>query len=463
VRRVLLLLVAAALVAGCGGAATTAGPQGGAAVAPRATSLLLRLNTAFDSPQWTALDRLLPSFDPAELFAGIAGRGADFDRDVKPALGRETDVVALRPDDVSKGTFLGLTQPKNPAKLDALLAKGESKSVSEEIAGWRVIAEERATIDRLKRARNEGTLADSASYKEATAGLPAETLASLYATGGVLTRAIDERLKTGTGPVPGLGRVAWLAGALSAKEGGLALDARLKGDEIAATPFTAELPAEVPADVSLLVDFKGLDTTLEQLRRTPALSKQLGPAVKALGGLLDEAIALFEGEGAFYVRPGTPTEYTLLLKVADEGSARATLDRLATLVSAYLQQVPEPVEIAGIQAKKLTVGKITLYYAVVDGKLVITSAESGIGLLREGGRLADSQAWRAAKAAAGMPDTTAGILYADVQRLVPVLERLTKKPLSAETKRNLAALRTALLYGSVEGSVLSVKGFVSVR
>jgi hypothetical protein len=464
VRRVLVPLVAvAALVAGCGSSVKTAGPEGGAAVAPRSTSFLLRLNTAFDSAQWTTLDRLLPGLDPAALFAGIAGSGVSFDRDVRPALGPETDLAALTADDVGKGTFFGLTQPKNPAKLDSLLAKGGGTSVSEEIAGWRVIAESRPTIDRIKRARNEGSLAGDASFKEATAGLPAESLATLYVTGDVLTSALDKRLKTGTGPVPGLGRVAWLAGAVSAKEHGLALDVRVKGDEITATPFVAELPAEVPADVSLLVDFKGLDSTLEQLKRSPALSGLLGPAAKALGGVLDDAIALFRGEGAFYVRSGTPTEYTLLLKVADEASARATLDRLATLVSAFLQEVPEPVQIAGIDAKKLTIGKVTLYYAVVDGKLVISSAESGIGLLRQGPRLADVQAWRNAKEAAGMPSETTGIVYADVRTLVPIVEQLTKKPLPADAKRSLAPLRTALLYGSVDGSILSVKGFVSVR
>jgi hypothetical protein len=179
--------------------------------------------------------------------------------------------------------------------------------------------------------------------------------------------------------------------------------------------------------------------------------------------VLDDVIALFKGEGAFYARPGAPAEYTLVLKVGDEQAASATLDRLATLVSAVLQRVPKPVVIGGVAAKKLSVGKFTVFYAVFGGKLVITSAESGIAGLEAGGgaRLAGSQAWKSAAAAAEMPGETAGVFFADVPRALPLLAK--SKALSPQVKRNLAPIGTALVYGSVDGSVLSLKGFVSVR
>ena len=452
------------VLAGCGTATRTAGPAGGAAVAPKSTAFLLRLNTAFNSTQWTAFDALLKKFpDGASFISGIAGQGADFERDVKPALGPETDLVALTGQDIGSGVFLGLTQPRNPAKLLELLAKGSEKSVSEVVADWRVIADGRSTIDRFKRGRNGGVLADSDAYREATGDLPSDALATVYAEGAAVTRAIDHVVKTGTGPVPGLGRIGWLAGAVTAKEHGFALDVRIQGDEIEATSFTAELPAEVPADVSLFLDVKGLDATLDELKRTPAFSKLLGPGAKALGGLLDDAIALFKGEAAFYARPGAAGgEYTLVLEVADDLTAASTVDRLATIVGALLQEVPKPVEIAGVTAKRLVVGKVTLYYAVFGGKLVVTTAESGIAGLRSGGeRLADSRSWADAKAAAEMPGETAGIFYADVPRVLPLLVK--SKALPSQVTRNLAPLGTALVYGSVDGTVLSLKGFVSVR
>jgi hypothetical protein len=476
VRRLSVLVVAAALVAGCGGSsgskqAATPGSStpGGAAVAPLSTPFLLRLNTAFDSSQWQAFDRLLRKFpDGTKLYSTIAGQGVDFDRDVKPALGPETDLLALTAEDLNKNTFVGLTQPQNEAKFLALLAKNDSTPpVSEQIADWHVIADERATIDRFKRARNEGALSGSTAFKEATAELPADALATLYVNGGVLTSAIAKRAKTAAGPVPGIGRISWLAGALTARDRGLALDFRLKGDELTLSPFAAELPAEVPAGVSLFVDFKGLDAALEQLKRSPALQKQLGSAEQALGGLLDEVIALFKNEGAVYIRPGvTGNEYTLVLKVGDEAAAGATLDKVATLVSALAQKVPEPVDVAGVAAKKIALGKNTIYYAVFGGKLVLTNAAGAIRGLKDGGqRLADSHAWRDAKTASGLPDETAGIFYADVQKVLPLLQGLGKnsKPLSEQARRNLAPLGTVLLYGAVNGNVASAKGFVSVR
>jgi Protein of unknown function (DUF3352) len=480
VRRLLLALLAALLalpLAACGGGNTTSGGEGGqggeggAAIVPASAPLLVRLDTTFDSPQWDVLNELLKKFpDGDQVFADLGGPGVDFEQDVKPALGPETDMFTLSGEDLSNEVFLAATQPRNQAKFDELLAKDEDKPVSEEIAGWQVVSEKRETIDRYKEARRRGSLADDASYKAAVKSLPAAALATIYVDGPTLARALSTQAKTGTGsgPVPGLGRIGWLAGAVTAEQRGFALDFRLQGDELEVTPFTPELPAEVPADVALFVDLKGFDQILEEVLRSPAVQKQLGQAQKALGGLIDEVIALFKGETAITARPaGDKTEYTLVSSVEDESKASATLDKLATLVGAFSQSAPEPVQIAGHAAQRLTYGKTTIYYAVFDGKVVVTNAEGGIAGLTEGPRLADSQAYQDAAEAAGLPDRVSGILYADVPKLLPLLDTLAKsskdgKPLSPEARRNLEALSTAILYGSVDADVLTVKGFASV-
>jgi hypothetical protein len=444
VHRPVLAVLLVAFVAGCANATTPARPGGGAAVAPKSAALLLRIDTSFSSSQWQALEALLGLFPEGKAILSRVG-------EAKRALGPETDLVALGPG----GPLLWLTQPRNPAELESLLAKHDPPLVSELIGSWRVIARDRTAIDRFKQARNGGSLLDNAAYMQATSGLPAGSPATVYADGAALTQALGKRLKTGTGlktstaPIPGLGRVAWAAGALTAQEHGIGFDLRIQGDEIEAAPFAAELPAVVPAGVSLYVGFKGLDATLDELRRSPAFASVLGSNAKLLGGLLDDTIALFEGEGAFYVRGD---ESTLVLKVADQQAAAATLERLATVVGALSQQVPERILIGDVLAKKLVLGKLALYYAVFGGKLVITTAESGIAGLEvgSGARLAGSQAWRSATAAAGLPHETAGILYADLQEL-------------PQAHRDLKPLGTALAWASVNGSVLTVKGFVSVR
>jgi uncharacterized protein DUF3352 len=483
VRRPLLALIVALLalpLAACGGvsdksSSVSAGGEGGDGIVPKSAPMLVRLDTTFDSPQWNALDALLKKFpDGDKLFSGMAGPGVDFEQDVKPALGPETDVFALNAQDLQDKTLLAATQPRDQAKFDQLLAKGKNNPVSEDIDGWQVVSDKRETIDRYKVAKNGGTIADSESYKAAVKSLPDAALAKIYLDGATLSRTIATQAKTGTGsgPVPGVGRIGWLAGAVSAEQNGFALDLRLQGDELEVTPFKPELAAQVPANVSLFVDLKGLNATLDEAKRSPALQKQLGPAANALGGLLDEVIGLFKGESAITVRDGTDgTEYTLVVAVEDEAAASATLDKLATLVGAFAQKAPEDVQVAGVTAKKLTLGKTSVYYAIYDGKLVVTNAEGGIEGVKEGPRLADSQAYKDTVKAAGVPDETAGIVYADVPKLLPLIDKLAgggkngknAQSLSPEVKRNLEPLSTAILYGALDGDVLTLKGFASVR
>ena len=497
-RKLLPLLLAVALVAGCGnssgsGSKGSAGPgsssPGGAEIAPSSTTFLLRLNTAFDSEQWQTLDALLKKLpDGEKVYSSVAGKGVDFDADVKPALGPETDALALNGVDLNAKTLVGMTQPKDEAKFTALLAKGGgTPPATEDVAGWQVVADKQATIERFKAARQQGLLADDSEYKDAVKDLPDSSVATLYLKGGTLASAINKRAKTGSGSsqtLPGVGSVDWLSGAATAVDNGITLEFRLKAQKLQLQTYTPELPAEVPADVVLFVDFKGLDSALEQVRNSPALKKQLGPAQQALGGLLDEVVALFKNEGAFYVQPGAgTTAYTLVLKVDDEASARATLDKLGTLVGALSQKTPQQVTVGGATVQKVSLSaKTSLYYGVVDGKLVVTNSEASIRDLAGGGEhLADSQAWKDATSAADMPDKVAGILYADVHSLVPLLEKLqassssssgsgssgsgssTSKPMSPEVKRNLAALGGLLLYGSADGDVATAKGFLAVR
>ena len=469
----LALLVLPLAACGGGGSKVSSGTTGGGEVAPKSAPFLVRVDTSFASDQWRAFQALLAKFpDGKDVLAKLGGQGVDFDQDVKPALGPETDIFALTQADAKNDVFLALTQPRNDAKLDSLLAKGTNHPVSEEIAGWRVISDKRETIDRLKQARNGGTLADSQKFKDAMDALPADRVAAFYADGAAVARTAAKETNTGTGagPVPGTGRIGWLSGALGAEDRGFTVDLRVQGDELEQTPFTAELPAQLPAGVSLLIDVKGLDATLEDLKRSPTVQQRLSEAEKSFGGLIDRAIALFKGETAFVVRPGAAgkSEVSLVVAVEDETQAQATIDQIATLLGALGQQSPQPVQIAGVSAQKLALGKTSLFYAIFDGKLVISNAETGISGLKTGQRLESSQAWHDAADAAGLPDQTAGIVYADVTKLLPALEATQRsssgqKPLSPMAKRNLEHVSSVMLYGTRDGDVLAGKGFVFVR
>jgi Protein of unknown function (DUF3352) len=460
VRRASIAILATAtavLLAACGSSSTSSGESGGAAVAPGSSAAFVRVNTDLGSPQWqslAALVKLLPSAG-SDLLSSLA--------DVTGAVGPETDAAALTPAELGAGkNLVGLTQPRSVAKLKTLLAKQDPPLVSEDVAGWQVVAAQLATIDRFKRARNDGVLADDGAYKDATEGLPADALVTAYATGEAVTAAVDRQTTTQLGPIPGIGRVSWASAALTTAQGGFEVQARVKGDEIEPYEYTAELPAQVPAPVSLLVDAKGLNATLDELRRSPLLTGQLGTIAKAAGPLLDGVIELFKGEAALYVRPlPRGPEYTLVLLTSDEEAARNTLDGLATLAGAVAQAAPEHLTVQGVKVTKITVQKTALYYAVFDGKVVVTSAPSGIrGLVLNGPRLTATRGWQRASAAVGLPKETAGIVYGDAATALPLLAKLTGDKAQQSAKLPFG---TGLAYASVDGSVLSVKGYIGVR
>jgi len=444
VRSALAAAAAAALVlaaAGCGGKTGTAARSGGASVAPASSAFFLRART--DSQDRRVLARLLP-------------RAAAMLERLQRALGPETDVVAL--DD---RTLVALTQPPDRARLDSLLARQHPQLVAEQVGDWRVIARSREAIDRLKLARNGGSLADADGYRRATRGLPAAAPATFYADGAAVVRGLRGRGQA-VEPVPGLGRVGWVAGALTRRAGGLGVELRVEGDRIEAAPYAAELPAQVPAPVTLLVDAKGLDRTIEELKGSPALATSRNPIVQALRtGVLDDAVRLFANEAAFYVRPlpGGP-EATLIVQVDDEAAADAIVDRLVTLAGAVTRTAPAHETIAGVEATRLMLRKTTVYYGVFDGKLVATTAPSGIrGLRRAGPRLVETPPWRAATVAAGLPDRIAGLAYADVGRALPLVGRL----LGVTSELRMPPLGRGLLYATVDGSVLTVRGSVALR
>jgi hypothetical protein len=467
-RLALLLLLAPLALAACGGdgggePAGQPGATGGASIAPSGTELFISANTDFESDQWQKLEALAERI-PA-LKEGLAD--PDFQK-ARDALGPEVAVLALRFADTASDAFIGLTQAQDEAQLRQLLEQDNNPTVVEEIDGWQAFADSRDTLDRFKSARNSGTLAEDPLFTDAVDGLPAERLAVLYLSGEAVSEAItpDDAEQGQPQQVPGVGRAAWLSGALEVRDEGFALQLRAKGDEVEATTFAAELPAQVPAGVLALLSFEGLDRTLDELLKNPSVQKRLGGADAFLGDTLAKVVALFANEGVLYVRPGTPQpEFTIALEVTDEQEAAATLDELVAKVGTVLKSPPEDVEVSGVPAKKLTTDTGALFYTTFDGKLVVTSAESGIAGLRDTGtKLPDDPIYSAAIEAAGLPDETAGSLYINTEAIVQLVggllgEDSAPRDLPAAT----SGLGSIVGWAAVEDAELAVHAFVGVK
>jgi hypothetical protein len=182
-----------------------------------------------------------------------------------------------------------------------------------------------------------------------------------------------------------------------------------------------------------------------------------------------ELAALFEREAALYVRQGSPfPEVTLALAVENEQRAMATIDGLATRLGAFAGGgAPTPQKIGDVDAKRLSIQNFAVYYAAFDGKLVLSSATTGISELSGGGaKLDDDETFKEASESAGMPDETSGFLYVNIEDALPLLENFAQtagEPLPSEARANAEPLRSALFYATGEQGKARVKGFLRVE
>jgi uncharacterized protein DUF3352 len=472
--KVALVLVVAALslpAVGCGEGSSPG--AAGASVAPAATQVFVSVDTSFDSSEWEAGRSLLGKFPDGDravdwVLDELGGKGIDFEEDVKPALGPETDFVAL--DVAGDGKVVGLTQPDDKAKLETLLGKSDEPLVSREIDGWVAFSDTEANLDEFERLRADGTLEDDGEYQKVSGEVADDGIAHVFVAGSAL----------GSTPLAGLfgADAPSLALSLDPQEDGIHLEgaASPATGDLFADEFSAELPDQVPAGAFLYAGASDLERQLGTLRDflaevAPGIERDIGRAESQIGVSLDEdVLPLFSAESALYLRPGFPIpEATIVTQVDDEQGALAVIDKLAHEVSEYYGTAElRSVDIEGVQAKELAVNRLfSVYYAAFDGKLVITTSRQGIADLQaDGDRLADDEAFKDATEAAGMPSETTGFLYADLDQALPTVFGLmgfSGQSTPDWLERNLEPLQSLVLYGERDGDIAKLVGLLSIQ
>jgi hypothetical protein len=440
----IVVVAAAAVFAAVGfGGGTGALPTlgGGAEVAPASTAAFVALDTNMNSAQWQALDGLLAKFPGYDTLLGNLQQGFEqktglsWTNDVKPALGPELDLALLPTASGGKPDAVLLTQPSDPAKLDALLQKlstsGGPAPVSARVDGWTVVGDSQAAVDTVTGATSH-LVADPA-YQDATGRLEQDALVNAYANG---TQA--RQLLSALGRAdPGSGKLVWAAGDAVAASGGLKLDGFLHRDGATPQTYSSSLLDRIPAGALAVVDFQA-NASADSSAQTPD---------SPIGAALANIASTLGGETAVYVSPGSPLPSLTL--VTHPSDPQAVLSALNDALSAAGNAAGDS-STGGFSLGSILSGLQLSHTQVGDALVVSTSQQAIDAFTGAGPKLSSDATFQDAQQASGMPDQTTGFAYLDLKDALPLVQGLAA--LSGSTGStalpDLSALHTLTAFGS---------------
>ena len=402
-------------------------------------------------------------------------KGLDWDRDLKPALGPEIDVVTL--DLAHPGETVALMQAKDEGAFERAVKKGNagdpsSKLVYETFHGWTLMSDKQTAIDAFKQASDAAKrmLSDDKNFSAAMSKA-GDGILRAYVNGASVMAAA----KNFMGPDAGsyfkkLGTLDWLLMTLRAKSDGIAWDTTVHGTpgkafkNVYSRASNGSLQKVVPKDALLYLAFHGSKGMLGGLGDNPILqqfgAKDLGDAFQQFGRIL-------EGENALYVRAaGTKDvpEVTFIAAPAGGLDGAAALDRILNRFAKELGARPKRTTIAGLPARVIGAGPVAVRYANVKGRLVITDLPAGIVFAKNGGKtLADSQEYQDAAKSSGLPASPQVVLYVDIHSTIPAIDRFGGARIPAEVQRNLKPLRSVIEYAVSHSHELQISFFLRIK
>lgn len=371
---------------------------------------------------------------------------------------------------------VALMQPKDKGAFERAIAKGNAKDPSNKLVyetfhGWTVMAEKQAAIDGFEQASDSAqrTLSDDATFRGALSKA-GDGIFRAYVNGGAVMNAASTFLgPDGKGYLAKLGKLDWLTTSLRAKPDGIAWDTVVHGTPgkqfkgVDVHPSSGGLQKFVPKDALLYLAFRGTRGMTRGLADNPILMQ---PGFEDLGKVFEQLGTILQGKNALYVRAarGRYPEVTFLAAPGGGVDGAATLDRVLKRFANELGARPRRTSIAGLPARVIGTGPLSLRYANVGGKLVVTDFPSGILFTKNGGKaLAESDEYRQAARSSGLPAKPTVMLYVDARSSVPVIEKLGGSRLPADVARNLKPLRSALEYAVSRSHEFQVTFFLRIQ
>jgi hypothetical protein len=462
---------------GDGGATTLTGAE----MVPADVPLYLSADTNLDSEQWQAAQDLLDRFPGKEQFLkelreGLEEDDVDFERDVRPVLGPELGAAWLDIDD--ENSFVGLVQPKDEAKLNALLEKGDDPLVHTRIEGWTVFAESQAVLDRFRKERAGEKLSASAAYEEAVGELPEEALFKVYFGGPQVQKEIREGL-AGEGAPEGFARrfeaFESFAAALTAEGDGVRLEAgAIVDSDIELNTYEPQLPESLPADAFLYLSFANLDEPTRRLLEglqdaIPNFEQQLRQAEEAFGFSVEENLQLLENEGAFAIYPGKPLPAFVFALAEDGADAVRLMDRFGALLELGEGGTAREQRVEGVTVKELAFEPegFSIFYAAFDDLFVASNVrENVLAANRDGPKLADDPLFEAAQEGADAEGGTIAFLYGNLQDGLPYAFDFVEEQgenVPQEARENTRPLESFLISVTQDGNRFELSGFLGIK
>ena len=490
VRRLAGVLAVFALVtSGCGGTTAQIG-TGASDLVPASAPAFIAVDTDPGSEQWQTVLRLADKFPDKEK--GIASLerelrkdpGVDWEKDVKPALGAELDVAWLDFDH-NGDNFVILTQPRDEAaftrfveKANKAQEKPSDRMASDRFRGWSLIAGNQATIDRFKHASNSAsrTLSEESTFKRSMAKLGGDPIVRAYVNGDAVMEMVRKYGGRDIQPyVDKVGTLDWIALRSGVKPNGVALDTIVHGTPgkwfkglHASEGFRPKLTDEAPQNALLYWTFHGVKGMLAGLEQNKLFQT---PEFRPYHQALRDLDTLLQGENAFYIRSGNGRsrdvpfaipEVTFVAAPGKDVNGARVLDKL---LLRELQAIPDETKIAGTSVRKLADGNgFGLYYANVDGRLVVTDLPAGIRGIKDGGKsLSESGTYKDAADASGLPSKSQGFVFVNIHSSIPLVEKLAQQRVPNEIRRNLEPLDSAVQYAVTRTHELQISFFLLLK
>jgi uncharacterized protein DUF3352 len=475
----MLVLVAA----GCGSEDLGAGEANGAELLRAGALVYWETDSDPDSDQWKQVEELLGRFPDGEKWIAELKKelqtedDVSWEGDVKPALGDQT-VLAVYAKSLVDISFVGMTNSKDPDKAIALVKKLNASNPGDDVitrvvGDWVVISDKAASIDAALKVDGGQALADADGFKSAMEELPDDALSRVYFDpAGAVDAFGDADPETAKAlRMFGLDKLDFAGAWAKARDDGAEIAGAVRGEGAdkllgSGESYKSKFLDRVPADAFAFYSIRGEGATkqFEALRDNPLYGMAFRQAEAELGIKIDQIIALFKGEVAFYAAPGSPIpKLTLMLESDDPQQGRQSADRLLrTLAQRGGGKVTEE---GGVTTASF-VG-FTVSLGSLEDALVLTTSRGAIEELGgSGDKLADSDRFKKALEAADTPDEYTGLLYTDLGEAVELAlgwAGAAQENVPPEVSRNLKPLRSLVVYGKQDGNLATSLAFLEIE